>query len=116
MVEGPGVCIGTGVGPPMNAGVAAVAGVGANEGVGALCTPDKLPFPNQKISELTQGVVSDFHPLFRVGCHSSFASQAVFVPIRPGVAPPQAEPLPVGATFLPGVAPPQVLEPPPPLA
>lgn len=49
MAEGPGVCMGAGVGPLMNAGVAAVAGVGANEGVGALCIPDGSPFPARRM-------------------------------------------------------------------
>lgn len=53
MAEGPGVCTGAGVGPLMNAGVAAVAGVGANEGVGALCTPDGSPFPARRMITIT---------------------------------------------------------------
>lgn len=108
------MCIGAGVGPLLKAGVAATAGVGAEAGVGALYSASQILVLGRKNCGLTQGVDSAFHPVLRGEVQPSFIPHAAFV--LPGVAPPQLDAPPVGATFLPGVAPPQVLVAPPPLA
>lgn len=107
--------MGAGVGPLLNAGVAAVAGVGAAAGVGALYSDElaSISIKCDEKSQLTQGVDSAAQPVFRGDVQPSLVVHPVFV--LPGVAPPHEGP-PVGATFLPGVAPPQLLEAPPPLA